>query len=56
VFVLATGWGAAIEPDEARRQGIHAVIPKPYRLDDLRRLITSVADGQTKNRSRAPSA
>jgi signal transduction histidine kinase/ActR/RegA family two-component response regulator len=56
VFVLATGWGAAIEPEEARRQGIRAVIPKPYRLDDLRRLIASIADGQAKNRSSAPSA
>ena len=52
----ATGWGAAIEPEEARRQGIYAVIPKPYRLDDLRRLIASVADAQAKKRSGAPLA
>jgi signal transduction histidine kinase/CheY-like chemotaxis protein len=49
-FVLATGWGAAIEQEEARRQGIQAVIAKPYRLEDLRRLIASVVAASPKNR------
>jgi PAS domain S-box-containing protein len=29
-FVLATGWGATIDPTEARTKGIHAVLAKPY--------------------------
>jgi CheY-like chemotaxis protein len=37
-FALATGWGAQIDSAEARAGGVEAVIPKPYRLADLRRL------------------
>jgi CheY-like chemotaxis protein len=34
-FVLATGWGAQIDPVEARAKGIDAVLAKPYRPDEL---------------------
>jgi hypothetical protein len=34
-FVLATGWGAAIDAREARSRGVQAVLAKPYRLADL---------------------
>ncbi|HLH24502.1 MAG TPA: ATP-binding protein [Chloroflexota bacterium] len=40
-FALATGWGAQIEPDEARARGVGAVIGKPYRLQDLRYLLSA---------------
>jgi len=40
-FLLATGWGAAIEPSDARRRGIEAVLAKPYRPADLQRLLAS---------------
>jgi CheY-like chemotaxis protein len=33
--VLATGWGAQIDPVEARAKGIDAVLAKPYRPDEL---------------------
>jgi len=33
--VLATGWGATIDPSEARTKGIHAVLAKPYPPADL---------------------
>ena len=29
-FLLATGWGAAIDPAEARARGVEAVLAKPY--------------------------
>ena len=29
-FILATGWGAAIELSEARTRGVQAVLAKPY--------------------------
>jgi CheY-like chemotaxis protein len=29
-FILATGWGAAIDPGEARTRGVQAVLAKPY--------------------------
>jgi CheY-like chemotaxis protein len=41
-FVLATGWGAEIDPDEARRRGVAAVLAKPYRLADLRRVVRDI--------------
>jgi CheY-like chemotaxis protein len=41
-FVLATGWGAAIDPAEARRRGVEAVIAKPYRLADLQKAIAGL--------------
>jgi CheY-like chemotaxis protein len=34
-FLLATGWGAAIDPVEASTRGVAAILSKPYRLDDL---------------------
>jgi PAS domain S-box-containing protein len=34
-FLLATGWGAAIDPAEARARGVEAVLAKPYHPIDL---------------------
>jgi PAS domain S-box-containing protein len=34
-FVLATGWGAAIDLGEARTRGVQAVLAKPYLASDL---------------------
>jgi diguanylate cyclase (GGDEF)-like protein/PAS domain S-box-containing protein len=34
-FLLATGWGASIDPVEALERGVEAVLSKPYRLVDL---------------------
>ena len=41
-FALATGWGAMIDPEDARARGIAAVLAKPYRLADLQRLLGTV--------------
>jgi signal transduction histidine kinase/ActR/RegA family two-component response regulator len=42
-FVLVTGWGAAIDVAEARARGVDRVIPKPYRIADLRQVADDVA-------------
>jgi PAS domain S-box-containing protein len=34
-FMLATGWGASIDPGEARARGIEAVLAKPYHPTEL---------------------
>jgi CheY-like chemotaxis protein len=44
-FVLVTGWGAAIDPEEARKRGVDEVIAKPYRIADLRQVADRVASG-----------
>jgi CheY-like chemotaxis protein len=42
-FVLATGWGAGIDPVEARARGVDAVMAKPYRVTELQRVVGSFA-------------
>src|SRR6202035_4602712 len=34
-FLLATGWGASLDPAEARTRGVESVLSKPYQLADL---------------------
>ena len=41
VFVLATGWGAAIDPQEARHKGVRAVLAKPYSLEELEHVLAA---------------
>jgi CheY-like chemotaxis protein len=41
-FVLTTGWGAEIEPDDAAARGVMAVVSKPYRLPDLRKILNTI--------------
>jgi PAS domain S-box-containing protein len=43
-FVLVTGWGAAIDPADAKARGVDEVIAKPYRIADLRQVADHVAD------------
>jgi CheY-like chemotaxis protein len=38
-FLLATGWGAAIDPGEAHARGVEAVLAKPYHPADLLRVL-----------------
>ena len=38
-FLLATGWGAASDPGEARANGVEAVLDKPYHPADLLRAL-----------------
>ena len=40
-FLLATGWGAAIDPEEARSRGVEAVLAKPYQVAQLLRVLES---------------
>ncbi len=43
-FALATGWGAQIDPIEARTRAVDAVLAKPYRMVELQRLIADLLD------------
>jgi CheY-like chemotaxis protein len=42
-FILATGWGAEIDPDEASEKGVAVVLAKPYHPDELERAIGRAA-------------
>jgi PAS domain S-box-containing protein len=41
-LVLATGWGAEIDQDEARARGVDAVVSKPFRIADLQRVVAAL--------------
>jgi CheY-like chemotaxis protein len=41
-FILATGWGAEIDADEAASRGVDVVISKPYRMPDFRRVLADL--------------
>jgi CheY-like chemotaxis protein len=43
-FLLATGWGAAINTDEAHSKGVEAVLSKPYHPADLVRALARSAN------------
>ena len=40
-FVLATGWGAGIDPAEAREKGVAAVLAKPYDFAELEEVLAA---------------
>jgi CheY-like chemotaxis protein len=40
-FLLATGWGAAIDPAEATTRGVEAILSKPYHPRDLLHALAS---------------
>jgi PAS domain S-box-containing protein len=40
-FVLATGWGAGIDPAEAREKGVAAVLAKPYDFSELEQILAA---------------
>jgi hypothetical protein len=44
-FVLVTGWGAAIDPAQARFRGVDEVLAKPYHIAELRLVAKRVAAG-----------
>jgi PAS domain S-box-containing protein len=57
-LALVSGWGAQIDREEAQRRGVAFVLAKPYRMADLRNMVSSVsqaADAPVPE-SRRPSA
>lgn len=41
-LVLATGWGAEIDQNDARSRGVDAVVSKPFRIADLQRVVAAI--------------
>jgi CheY-like chemotaxis protein len=41
---LVTGWGVQIEPEAARRQGVDLILPKPFTIDDVGRVLLEASD------------
>jgi PAS domain S-box-containing protein len=43
-FMLATGWGAGIDPTDARTKGVETVLAKPYGAAELLRALAATGD------------
>ncbi|MER3486483.1 MAG: hypothetical protein C4345_11450, partial [Chloroflexota bacterium] len=41
--ILVTGWGAEVAEAELQANGVDAILPKPYRIAELRGLLTRFA-------------
>jgi CheY-like chemotaxis protein len=39
--VLVTGWGVEVEIDEMERRGVDRVLTKPFRFEDVQRVVAS---------------
>jgi len=50
-FVLATGWGATIDPEDARRRGVEAVIAKPFSVRRIWEILDAPAKASPANTS-----
>ena len=42
--VLVTGWGTQIEPGSARARGVDFIMPKPFGLDDVERILARASE------------
>jgi signal transduction histidine kinase/CheY-like chemotaxis protein len=42
--VLVTGWGTQIEPGSARARGVDFIMPKPFGLDDVERVVARASE------------
>jgi CheY-like chemotaxis protein len=47
--VLASGWGAQIDAEEARARGVAGVLWKPFRAAELRRLVATFAPASERD-------
>ena len=43
LVVMVTGWGVQLEPDSARERGVDYILPKPYTLDEVKRILTDIS-------------
>ncbi len=52
-MVLVTGWGSQIETATARERGVDFILPKPFALDEVERVLREAADAIAQPRAAA---
>jgi hypothetical protein len=55
-FVLAAGWGTAIDVGGLAERGVDALLAKPYRVKQLRELVAELSRSATEQTEAAASA
>jgi len=51
--VLVTGWGTQIEPGSAKARGVDFIMPKPFALDEVERVISLASEAANAARRAA---
>ena len=46
--VLVTGWGVQIDAEEAKTRGVDFILPKPYTLEEVKRLLEAISERRSK--------
>jgi CheY-like chemotaxis protein len=44
VMVLVTGWASQIEPDSAQARGVDIILPKPFLMEDVERVLLEATE------------
>jgi signal transduction histidine kinase/ActR/RegA family two-component response regulator len=44
VMVLVTGWASQIEPDSAQARGVDIILPKPFLMEDVERVVLEAGE------------
>ena len=52
-MVLVTGWGSQIDPVAARERGVDYILPKPFSLDEVERVLREAVEAITPPRAAA---
>ncbi|MGH7731403.1 MAG: ATP-binding protein [Candidatus Eiseniibacteriota bacterium] len=52
-FVLVTGWGTQIEPGTARARGVDYILPKPFALEEVERVLRQAIEAGAAGRAAA---
>ena len=50
-MVLVTGWGSQIDTDAARDRGVDYILPKPFSLEEVERVLREAADAIARPRA-----
>jgi len=43
LVALVTGWGAQLERESARQRGVDWILPKPFTLEEIGRVLSQAA-------------
>ena len=51
LVVMVTGWGVQIEADAARLRGVDLILPKPYTVEEVQRVLATAVELGRRDRA-----